>query len=77
MSKHYKTARFTEQAIAIAKYAGQDGLPTGYVRVKQIYEAMHNAYIGKVEAVYSVYRDMTDLSYLGMYYESALTEFCL
>ena len=70
-AKLYRTARFAPSKLAMAP-----GLPTTFIRVV-FYHEQWNQLRQKAENVFACYSTMDDSSFIGYYFESALTDFCL
>ena len=70
-AKLYRTARFAPAKLAIAP-----GLPTGFIRVA-FYHEQWNQLDMRMENVFGCYGTMEDESFIGYYFENALTDFCM
>ena len=72
MAKPYQTARFTEGAIKEHGFTPQSG---ARVQVRRAHAAVHDSMSGGSEPIYYVYANQDDSSYIGMFYQRALTKF--
>ena len=71
IAKQFRTARF-----AATKLETAPGLPTGFIRVA-FYHEQWNQLSMRMENVFACYGTMEDESFIGYYFESALTDFCM